>query len=59
MKNRIRKFFEFFQAARTVDEAAHTNPIDARGATTAFESFREDGDRGQGWDGRSRPDSSG
>jgi hypothetical protein len=47
---------KFFQAARTVDETADTNPYDARRAAVAFEIFRDDGDREQGWDGTSRPD---
>jgi hypothetical protein len=61
MKVRIGKFFRFFQAARTVDEGAYINPIDARGNAVAdvvaLEMFRGDGDRvDRGWIDPSRPD---
>ena len=47
MKNRIRKIFKFFQAARAVDEASDVGPYEALGDAIAFESFRADGDS---WD---------
>ena len=60
MRNRIRRFMKFLQAARTVDDSAHTDPFDARGGTAAFEIFREDGERAErAWLDPSRPDRTG
>jgi len=59
MKNRIRKIFKFFQAARAVDEASDVGPYEALGDAIAFESFRADGDSAErSWIDPFRPDRS-